>query len=63
MSELTLEGVDAQFCSDWLKDQIRTLIKENTRYRKALELIKSGDAEDWVRHSARMTAQEALEHE
>ena len=36
---LSLENVDAQFCSDWLKGEIRGLLERNAVLTEALELI------------------------
>lgn len=36
LDKLTLENMDAQFCSDWLKDQIRALIQERDGLKKQI---------------------------
>lgn len=36
LDKLTLENIDMQFCSDWLKEQIRKLLEENKRMGDAL---------------------------
>lgn len=40
---LTADTVDAQFCSDWLKDQMRAQFEEIARLREALAYYATGD--------------------
>jgi len=39
MSKVTLENLGAQFCSDWLKDQIREMLTEIAESRAKLARV------------------------
>ena len=61
---LTEETVDAQFCSDWLKDEIKLIMEESSRYKAALELIAAPKRPDGTynrcREACEQLAKEAL---
>lgn len=51
MKPLALDNVEEQFCSDWLKEQIRELFLTNLQLRELLQgLLECSRerADDWV---------------
>ena len=40
LDKLTLENVEAQFCSDWLKRELRALLVGNARLQEAVEVMR-----------------------
>ncbi len=41
MDKLSLESLPFQFCSDWLKEEIRNILLENNKLKKIVSNVES----------------------
>jgi hypothetical protein len=63
LDKLTQENIEAQFCSDWLKSEIRSLFKELARVTHDMEMLNMGCNAVMIERDAALAKLKIVEEE